>query len=303
MTVAGLAAISGAIRNAAQAFPDKYDLSGSDQHPNTGNGAYANNGNYPGYTNVAGRVQVDPAIVGGQKTLVIMVAGQSNACSVGPTPYTPTSSLVHNLNIYDGGVYRMKDAPLGCSQTPIIGNTIPAGTWLGRLGDKLIAASVAARVIMVPVAMAGSYIRDHDPTGTQPNNYQRIKVGLLRCADRGYTPDAIIWMQGEGDNVGGTTQSVYQTALAAIIAQSRTDGYAGPWFVNKTTWNAGAASSTIQAAQAAIVNHTLGIWAGANTDAYNNTFRQDLCHFTDTGMDNVATDVKTALAAFGAPFV
>lgn len=277
--------------------PDKYDLAPSDNHNNNGNGSY------PGYQNVNGRTQVDATLVGGQKTLVIIVVGQSNACAVAPTAFTPSSSLVHNLNIYDGGVYRMKDNPLGCSQTPIVGNSTPAGTWLGRLGQKLIDGGVAARTILVPAAMAGSFISDWDPTSAQENNYKRLKVALLRCAAIGYTPDAIIWMQGEGDNVAGTSQSAYQTALGRIITQSRADGYPGPWFINKTTWNAGAASTTIQAAQAAVINHAIGIWAGANTDAYNNTFRQDLCHFTDTGMDNVATDVKTALAAYGAPFV
>lgn len=297
-----LAAFNSVVRGATSQ-PDKYDLQASDSHGNDSAGATSNNGSYPGYRNRNGRTQVDATLVGGQKTLVIIVLGQSNACAVSPTAYTPTNSLVHNLNIYDGGVYRFKDNPLGCSQTPVGSNQTPAGSWLGRLGDKLINASVAARVIMVPAAMAGSYVRDHDPTLSTTNNYIRLKVALLRCADKGYTPDAIIWMQGEGDNVAGTSQSAYQTALGHIIAQSRSDGYSGPWFINKTTWNAGAASTTIQAAQDATINHGAGIWAGANTDAYNNTFRQDLCHFTDTGMDNVATDVKTALAAYGAPFV
>ncbi|MGM4929702.1 sialate O-acetylesterase [Tardiphaga sp. 619_E2_N8_5] len=291
-----------AVMKGATALPDKYDLGGSDSHGNTGNGAYANNGNYPGYRNTNGRTQVDATLVGGQKTLVIIVIGQSNACSVSSTPYTPSNSLAHNLNIYDGGVYRMKDPPLGCSQTPVTGSP-PAGAWMGRLADKLINASVAARVIMVPAAMAGSYIGDHDPAGTQPNNYIRLKVALLRCAALGLTPDAVIWMQGEGDNVAGTSQANYTAALNRIIAQSRTDGYSGPWFVNKTTWNAGAASATIQAAQDAVINHGTGIWAGANTDSLNNTNRQDLCHFTDAAMDSVASLMLTALQAYGAPFV
>lgn len=293
----------GAVMGGANFAPDKFDLQASDSHGATGNGAFANNGSYPGYRNTNGRVQVDAALIGGQKTLTIIIVGQSNACSVSPTPYVATSPLAHNLNIYDGGVYHMQDPPLGCSQTPIGGAPGPCGTWLGRLADKLIAAGNAARVIMVPAAMAGSYVGDHDPSAATPNNYQRLKVALLRCQAAGLTPDAVIWMQGEGDNVSGTTGAVYTATLNRIIAQSRVDGYAGPWFVNETTWNGGVPSATIEAAQAAVVNHSAGIWAGANTDVIDNSGRQDLCHFTDASMDAVAGLIKNALNAYGAPFI
>lgn len=282
---------------------DPYDLTGSDTHNANGNGAYAPNGVYPGFSNTNGRVQVDPTLVGGQSTLVILVAGQSNCCSVSPSAYTATNALSQCLNIYNGGVYKMKDPLLGSSHTPTSGNPPLCGSWVSRLGDKLIAGGVAARVIMVPCGMAGSWIGDWDPAVSPINNYQRILVALRRCATAGLTPSAIIWHQGENDGGSGTSSATYQAVFNRIVAQSRIDGYAGPWFVDTVTWGPGVAYPTIQAAQAAVVNHGAGIWAGANADSLDNTFRQpDQGHFTDAGMDAVASLVVTALHAFGPPF-
>jgi lysophospholipase L1-like esterase len=292
-----------AVSRASTASPDKYDLTASDTHNANGNGAYSPNGVYPGFKNTNGRTLVDATLIGGQKTLVIIVAGQSNCCSVSPTPYVATNALSHGLNIYDGGVYKMQDPLLGSSHTPTAGNPPLCGSWVSRLGDKLIAGGVASRVIMVPAAMAGSWIGDHDPAVTPMNNYQRIQVALRRCATLGYTPDAIIWHQGENDSGSGTPQATYQAILGRIIAQSRTDGYAGPWFIDTVSWNNGTPSAAIQAAQAAVVNHAAGIWAGANADSLDNSFRQpDMGHFSDVGMDAVASLAVTALHAYGAPF-
>lgn len=299
-----LAAYASVVRG-APGIPDKYDLQPSDSHLNNGNGAYSANGSYPGWRNTNGRTQVDATLINGQKTLTIICVGQSNMCSVAPTPYVPSNSLAHNLNIYDGGVYRLKDPPLGCSQTTN-GVNIPSGAngaWLSRLADKLINAGSCARAIMVPAGHAGSWVGDWDPAASTPNHYTRIKVALLRCAALGLTPDAIIWMQGENDAGSGTSQTTYQTILGRVIAQSRTDGYSGPWFVNVQTLNGGTHSATIAAAQAAIVNHASGIWAGANCDSLGSAnWQADQGHFNDTGMDAVATLMLSALQAYGAPF-
>jgi hypothetical protein len=86
----------------AAATPDPFDLMASDTHNADGNGAYSPNGVYPGLRNTNGRVQVDAALVAGQKTLILIGAGQSNICSVAPTAYTASNALSHCLNIYDG---------------------------------------------------------------------------------------------------------------------------------------------------------------------------------------------------------
>ncbi len=295
MAVAGMKGSSGP--------SDPYDLTASDTHDATGNGVYSSNGVYPGLRNTNGRTRVDATLVGGQRTLVIIVPGQSNCCSVAPTAYVATSPQSHCLNIYDGGVYLMQDPILGASHFVPTGNPQLGGSWVSRLGDKLIAAGYADRVIMVPCGMAGSWIGDWDPAASPINNYQRIRVALRRCSSRGLTPDAIIWHQGENDSGSGTAAATYTAIGNRMIAQTRTDGYAGPWFINTVSWNGGTVSSTIQGAQAAMVNHSSAVWAGFNADTLGLTYRQvDMGHLNDTGMDACASGVVTALHAYGAPF-
>ena len=119
---------------------------------------------------------------------------------------------------------------------------------------------------MVPASMAGSWVGDWDPAKCGCNNYVRLRVALLRCFALGYMPDAIIWHQGEGDSGSNTPQANYQASASRMIAQSRLEGYSGPWFVCQVSWNGSATNNNIRAAQAALVNHSLGIYAGADTD-------------------------------------
>jgi hypothetical protein len=287
------------------AAPDRYDLTGSDTHNNNGGGlggTYFNNGSYPGYRNVNGRTLVDRTAL--TNPIVIIVVGQSNGCAVSETPYTPTSSNVFNLNIYDGGVYRFTDPPLGCSQTSIAsqGYSPPSGSWLGRLGQKLVDSGVTRPIVFVSASMAGSWIGDWDPL-QMPNNYQRLKVALLRCSAIGWTPSATIWHQGEGDS-GSNTPGVNYTACGQrIIDQSRADGYLGPWFICQVSWNGGLINNTIRAAQAALADHGARVWLGADTDTLDNSWRLDTGHFSNAGMDQVASLMLAKLQAYGAPFV
>lgn len=301
MSIAAFMAVAGG----SFAQPDQYDMIPSDTHNNNGGGlggTYFNNGSYPGYSNTNGRTQVDRTAI--LNPIVIIVVGQSNGCAVSETPYTPVSSDVYNLNIYNGGVYQFKDPPLGCSQTPITsqGYSAPSGSWLGRLGQKLKDSGLSRPIVMVPASMAGSWIGDWDPN-QMPNNYQRIRVALRRVAAVGWTPHAIIWHQGEGDSGSNTPQANYTACGNRIISQSRTDGYSGPWFICQVSWNGGVTNNTTRAAQAALWNSGAGVYAGADTDTLNNSYRLDTGHFSNSGMDQVATLMLAKLQAYGAPFV
>lgn len=251
----------------------------------------------PGYLDTTAKTLSSQTLNNGIRNCILLIAGQSNACNNAPSAYTPTNTgKVDCLNPYNGAIYAQIDPMLGCSSPASLG--IGNGCFAGRLADKLINASLFDRVIICNVAVNGTSAADW--VNLYPN---RLSTALARLSYRGMTPTAILWSQGEKDNVLSTAQAAYQSSMTTVIGATRTAGYSGPWFIPQQTWDAGSTSSTIQAAQAALVNHGSGIWAGPNADSLNATNRQsDNTHWNDTGSDAYAGLWLTALQAFGAPF-
>lgn len=234
--------------------------------------------------------------INGIRNCVLLIAGQSQTTNVSPTVYTPINSAkITNFNIYDGACYSCFDPLLGCSLT-----SLGQGNFAGRLADKLINANLFDRVILCPIGIGGTTVAQW---ADALNLGKRITVALARLNSRGMVPSAILWGQGENDNVLGTSQIDYENSLSSIILNSRINGYVGSWLIAQETWNAGIISTAVQNAQTGIVNHALGIYAGPNADSLNASYRQvDNTHWNDAGSDAYASLWLSALQASGSPF-
>lgn len=244
----------------------------------------------------------------GIRNLVLIVAGQSNATNVAPSVYTPANPLsLDQLNVNDGAIYAAGDPLLGCSLNETLG---PGNPFL-RLADSFVTAAQFDRVILVCVAIDATSVA-HWETGFAAN---RITVALGRLAAKGIVAGtnvtiAVLWAQGETDNDLGTGQTAYTNSLNNVIAATRATGFTGPWFVAKQSWNGTAVSAAIQAAEAAVVNHPAGVWAGGDADSLTGNAcsgspcRQSpgLLHWTDAGSASIAASFKSKMALFGAPF-
>lgn len=244
-----------------------------------------------------------------KKNLILIAAGQSNFEDVAPSAYTATNAAnIGNLNIYDDVIYNGTDPFLGTTQL-----STNVGHPANRIADALITNGKFDRVIIVPIAVSGTLVADWD-TGFASN---RFAVTFKRLAQRGIVAGSnvtivVLWGQGESDNANGTSQATYTAELNDVIAQTRAAGFNGTWFVAEQTYIIGAASAAIQAAQAAVVSHGAGVWAGPNADALvgnvcgpsaNAACRQaDQTHWVDNGSYSYAAAWVTALHAFGAPF-
>jgi hypothetical protein len=247
---------------------------------------------YPGFYDTTGRVEVIPELNPAQVTKVILAIGQSNIASSFDAKYTPTyQTLVQNLNIYDGRIYRLEDPVLGAS------HRFSEGSWLGRLGDKLIDAGYAQRVIVVPIALDGSSIAQWDGGALA----SRIIVAVNWCRRLKLPITHHIWMQGEKDNALGTAGATYTAALQAIVQRLRDAGETAPFMLSQTTWSSGTTSSTIRTAQANAVSGPLNIVLGPDTDTLTAGYRQaDNTHFSvsgSNGVDACAGLWATAIAA------
>jgi hypothetical protein len=240
--------------------------------------------------------------------LVLICAGQSNATNVAPSAYTPSNAAkLDQLSPIDGAIYAAADPLLGTSLNPTLGS----GNPFLRLADSF-ATTLFDRVVLVPVAVDSTPVVDWE-TGFAKD---RIPVAIRRLAARGIVIGtnvtiAVCWGQGEGDQIAGTSQAAYTASLNAVIAASRTAGLGttGPWFVAKQTNVNGSTSAAVQAAQAAVVNHGAGVWAGPDADALVGAAcsgvacrNVDGTHWSDAGSTSYAAAWKTAMALFGAPF-
>lgn len=264
---------------------------------------------FPDWNNPNGKELVDLSTLTG-KTLVIVVISQSNGTNVMPTLYTPTNRLgVLNFNFCDGGTYRAPvgkpvDPLLGCSGNVSFGlpSPWPNGNWPGVLADNLITAGIANNVIVAPMGVGGSYVADWASGGS---NNPRIGVMARRLTVAGLTPSAVLYNQGESDN-GHTLQAAYTASGNSMIAACKSFWSSAPIFIAQMSYINDLTDANVTNAQAALVNHGSGVWAGPNGDSltFAGGYRQsDKTHWSTTGGAAFAAAWKTSLAAYGAPFV
>lgn len=241
---------------------------------------------------VRGRLVANPSDYAGAGVIVFF--GQSQLSNVNPTTYVPTNP-VFSLSTADGSIYQNASPTLGTST----GAPLGIGCTALRIADTLITNGKFPSVIIADSAIGGTTIAPY----WSADSFNLIAVTFRRLAALGLTPNAVIMGQGESDTGAGTSQANMTTGIAGFISNVRATGYNGPIFIAHESWNVGVTSSNVTNAQDAAVNHANGIWAGPNSDVYNNSYRQsDQTHFNDPGAPLYAADWVTALHAFGVPF-
>lgn len=235
-----------------------------------------------GYNAPAGRTVVNPTSLTG-RIKVLVLLGQSNIVNSGQggTHTLVNTTKVHNLNIWDGGLYRAAD--------PLLGGDGIYSCMGTKLGDTLVTDNYADHVVLVPVAIGATTVAQWAAGGICNH---RIGVAFRRIAAVGLTPTHVLWQQGESDQPS-TTQNAYTTSLNSVI--STIQGFTNAKiFVSKTSWLGGSVSAAVQAAQTASWNGTTVI-QGPNTDSLDSSNRTANTDFTFNGM--------TAVAALWAPII
>lgn len=246
------------------------------------------------------QVTIDPS----KKTLVLLIGGQSQATTLQQTLYTPSNSaVVSYMNIFDGAFYPVTGPLLGTNWIPT-GSPYGNGNLTVRLADKLIARGWD-QVLMVNFAVGNTEVADWSVGGAL---YERSTVAMKRLAAKGITPSTtgvtfgFLFMQGESDNLNGTSQATYSAKLQEVFDKLDASGFVGRKFMPLETWISGSGTPTIRAAQAAAVDN-VKVWSGGDLDALGSTARfADLVHFNDTGAPLAATAIESAMHASGAPY-
>jgi hypothetical protein len=219
---------------------------------------------------------------------VFIVAGQSNAQGVHQDAPNPGNDLVNCVNYRypDNGYPNDPPTPTFTKLDNTSGFTIAprgVGSWCwGQLGDLLV-KRLNVPVMFFNSAFSGTSSQnwsDSAPEGgtaygyifgdpylpRQP--YINLKIALQFYANT-LGLRAILWEQGEADNLLNIPVQQYVNSVQAVIAQSRTDYNNNmSWVVARASYGdfIGLSDANIIAAQNVVINNTANTFAGPETD-------------------------------------
>ncbi|HJU04298.1 MAG TPA: sialate O-acetylesterase [Nitrospiraceae bacterium] len=222
------------------------------------------------------RIRIAPtALISRPRVMVALVIGQSHAANYGESPRTPKRDV---YNFYKGNLYLAQD--------PLLGADHDGGSVWTRLGDILIERNLYDAVVFVPVALGGTEMARWHPGG---DLHRSILDAIDHMHRQGLSPTHLLWHQGENDNLLKTGKDSYKRMFSEMLASIRAHGVNAPIYVSiATLCGKHKPYLPIQEAQAELIDRSVGIYPGPNTDTLGLEFRYDGCHFSDEGLDREA---------------
>lgn len=207
---------------------------------------------------------------------VVLVMGQSNAANYGETRRRARRA-VYNYNWMDGRCYRAED--------PLLGATGDGGSIWTRLGDALIERSTFREVLLAPIAVGGTTIRDW----AGPNGPSARAVATAHAlAHYGLTISHVVWQQGAADH--DTPRAVYVRLFSSMVEYLRGNGIDAPIFVAVETICGNDGVEAIRQAQYEIPQRLPDVFPGPDADTLDRLAdrQPDSCHYSDRGLDALA---------------
>jgi len=213
---------------------------------------------------------------------VIFTFGQSNSANYGQTPYACKQQV---YSWYNGKMAKAAD--------PLPGASGEKGSVWGRLGDKLIEAGMARKVLIVPVGVGSTTVSQWSEKGELN---ERITTSLNDLKSKGIVIDLIFWHQGESDNLANTSSSSYIGDFESVLATFRKNSVLAPLFVAIASYHPGSipdkpngCDPAIQEAQKKIIKSHVDVFTGPNTDDLDKCYyRYDGVHFSVPGLEKHA---------------
>jgi hypothetical protein len=255
---------------------------------------------------VAGRTLRPLSDVSG-RALVICFLGQS-------TNQNSVQAATHagdNPHIFNVSMAHPSPTHLWQAKEPLLCADATSGHHGMLLAQGLLDGGFADNIVLVNVAVGGSYAADWCPGGgIVGGNQSGVRAGsvayriglaarLLAFAGLADLPTVLDWQQGEwdSDNVA-TTQADHTAALAGTIVECKRVGLlrsGRAMFVHQCTRLASSSGNRnpIRAAQAAVVDGDL-VLAGVDIDTLGSGTRHDGSHFTVAGA-GLQADLKLPL--------
>lgn len=217
---------------------------------------------------------------------VFVVAGQSNALGVFEVSYDATDDRVSCIDSrQDDPAEQMLGLPF--SHAGAKTNFAPANPphiWT-MLGDSL------TRRLNVPVLFLGaaqggssSFQWAQTAVGIGPGGlspYRRLGVALRHYVARTGLR-AVLWHQGESDNLASTSEQTYEANIGAVIQKAREQtGFANlPWVIARASYISNKIRPAVVQAQNDLIATVDDVWPGPITDTcVGPMMRPDGLHF------------------------
>ena len=223
---------------------------------------------------------------------VFVVAGQSNAYGGSQRVPDTVDDRVSCVDFRQDSLVEQV-LPVQFSHTSYganIGPSQPPHVW-GPLGDKLT-QRLNMPVLFLGAALGGSDSVEWQQSaagniGTTPGSsvYRRLGAALLHYIRR-TGARAVLWHQGESDQLHSTGAQAYFDNIRYVIEKSRQQlGQVPlPWMMSRASYIGGQSSSDVIAAQNRLINEVPGVFPGPVTDTIiGSVNRPDGTHFTGAG--------------------
>ena len=254
---------------------------------------------------------------------VFIIAGQSNAQGIHQSAPNPLNDLVNCVNyVYPDNNYpNDPPTPVFAQLDNSTGFTIAprgVGSWCwGQLGDLLV-KRLKVPVMFFNAAFAGTAVRNWRESAPNGGTAYSVYNGApyenrqpyinLKLALQFYSNmlgvRAVLWHQGEADNLIKTATSSYLSDLQFVINQTRQDYNKNlAWVVARASYGDfyGGVDSDVIAAQNQTVSSTSNVFSGPATDAIQIPRQRpplndpDGVHFDYNGLIDVANAWNSSL--------
>lgn len=224
----------------------------------------------------SGRSRLPISLLNGKKLMVALAFGQSNSANFGSVRHQSMP-----------GVYNLFENELYAAQDPLIGASGTGGSVWTWLGDMLINSNLYDGVVFITIGVSGTEIEKWAPEGEL---HDRIIRAIKSTRKSRLDITHLLWHQGETDALIGTSSQQYQSYFRQMLASIRNHGITAPIFVSLASrCGETMPDAMIRGAQSELVDVTQNILPGPDTDKLGASFRYDDCHFSQSGLQAVAT--------------
>lgn len=212
----------------------------------------------------------------GDRRLVIIIAGQSNAANYGSV-----------RSVGGPGVYAYHSGVLYQAADPLPGADGHGGSPWPRLGASLILRGNYEAVVFATLAQGSSTVADWAPGGRLHN---RLIETLHSLKMNGLAADFILWQQGESEGWSPETSGAsYLDSLKKLIEATRAVVPQTRWVIARATFGASIPGNA-QIREAQHLASTIpGAFAGPDLDLLETGYRHDGVHFNRAGLDMAAS--------------
>ena len=222
---------------------------------------------------------------------IYVIAGQSNSANYGTNSYTLQDDRVSVRESLTTEAWRLAYAPF-----PIAGGA--GGTAWDRLGDMLV-AELDIPVGFISVGVGGSGLGQWINTGYTET---RLKPAVQSFPANGFK--AVLWHQGEADNVSNTSRDTYAANFQSMVDDTRVNaGWDVPWYVCEASYASNfvlSRETPVLAGQRLAANQDPLVYLGASTNEFQlenaaGGKLSDSVHFNAAGLADHAQQWKEIL--------